>query len=70
MLHEKQELHRKFLSSQFGKTGEVFVEDSEGDFNVGYTSNYIKVYTKAPAGSFRKHILKELYKNGVKGDLL
>ena len=70
LLHEKQELHRKFMSSQLGKTGEVFVEDSEGDFNVGYTSNYIKVYTKAPAGSFRKHILKELYKNGVKGDLL
>lgn len=62
--------NRLFIDSQIGRECEVFVEDSEDGFNVGYTSNYIKVYTKAPAGSFRKHKIIAHHRNGAMGEEL
>ena len=34
-----------FLSAQCGKVYPVYLEEKDGDFYVGYTPNYIKVYT-------------------------
>lgn len=62
-----KEMSQEFLKSQIGRELDVYVEADEGDFNVGYTSNYIKVYTKAPINSFLKHKLYEIYNQGVKG---
>ena len=45
MLELKSELNKRFIESQIGYEGEVFVEDSEGEYNVGLMPNYIKVYT-------------------------
>ncbi len=70
LIEVKHRLNKKFLLSQTGKTGKVFVEDAEGDYNVGYTSNYIKVYTKAPVGSFCDHKLTEVFQNGMKGEII
>ena len=70
MLELKSKLNKRFIESQLGYEGEVFVEDSEGEYNVGFMPNYIKVYTKAPVGTFSKHKLVKYYKNGAIGEQL
>ena len=56
-----------FLSSNLDKKLTVFVEGKTADglYNYGYTSNYIKVYTKSKIGSYLPLALKKLYKDGV-----
>lgn len=61
----KDVLKKNFLSAQLGKTAEVYVEEAEGDYHTGYTSNYIKVYTCAPIHSMSACQLKEIYSEGV-----
>ena len=68
MKEVKENAIRKFIESQIGNENYVFVEESEGEYNVGHTSNFIKVYTKAPIGSFDKHVIKQFYKNGAIGE--
>ena len=70
MLELKADSNRLFVNSQIGYEGEVFVEDNEGEYNVGFMPNYIKVYTKAPVGTFAKHKLVKYYKNGAIGEKL
>ena len=70
MLELKSELNKRFIESQIGYEGEVFVEDSEGEYNVGLMPNYIKVYTTAPVGTFSKHKLVKYYSNGAIGEQL
>lgn len=70
LLRYKFMANRKFIDSQLGSECDVFVEDNEGEYNVGYTSNYIKVYTKAPIGSFFKHKIIKYYNNGAIGEEL
>lgn len=70
MLELKSELNKRFIESQIGYEGEVFVEDSEGEYNVGLMPNYIKVYTTAPVGTFSKHKLVKYYNNGAIGEQL
>lgn len=65
-----EKMKEEFLSSQIGTEHEVFIEESENDYNVGYTDNFIKVYSHAPVGSFAKHKLTEIYGEGVKGEIL
>jgi threonylcarbamoyladenosine tRNA methylthiotransferase MtaB len=68
IVSELTERHkREFLTSQLGKVKDVYVEENGGAFNTGYTSNYIKVYTRAPLKSMTPHKLNEIYKEGVKG---
>ena len=64
------ELKREFLLSQKGREVEVFVEEKDGEYFVGHTSNYIKVYTTAPSGEYIKIKIAEPFKDGVKGELL
>ncbi len=66
--NKKQEFNRIFIQSQLGKTGKVFVEENDGEYNVGYTSNYIKLYTTSPVGSFVDHKLIKYFKNGAIGE--
>ncbi len=58
-----------FLSAQCGKVYPVYLEEKDGDFYVGYTPNYIKVYTSSDGV---KRIINlrmgEIYKEGVKGN--
>ena len=70
MLKLKAESNREFICSMIGYEGNVFVEDSEGEYNVGFMPNYVKVYTKAPVGTYTKHKLVEYYKNGAIGEQL
>ena len=64
----KQSAIEKFIQSQIGKHSRVFVEENEGEYNVGHTSNFIKVYTHAPIGSYINHEIKKYYKNGAIGE--
>jgi threonylcarbamoyladenosine tRNA methylthiotransferase MtaB len=70
LIQLSQQMKNTFLSSQMGAVHEVFIEESEGDYNVGYTDNFIKVYSTAPIGSCQKHMLTEIYGEGVKGEIL
>ena len=56
-----------FLRTQLGKSLPVYAETEEDGFAVGYTPNYIKVYTKLRAGELAPVTLRELYKEGVIG---
>ncbi len=68
----KNGLREEFLKAQSGKTAEVYFEESceDTDFCGGYTSNYIKVYAPAPVGQILKVKLSQIYKDGLKGELL
>lgn len=69
VLKDKKELlNRNFIQSQLGNTSNVFVEEHDIEYNVGYTSNYIKVYTNSPIGSFVEHKLITYFKNGAIGE--
>ena len=62
----------KYLTSLLDKEYTVLSEDEENDHIVGFTENYIKVYL--PKGTKKNTILKarlkEIYNDGVKGELL
>lgn len=68
----KRKLKSDFLNSQIDKTEEVLAERSRNGMWEGYSRNYTRVYFKGNAteGQTVKVIAKELYKDGVKGDLL
>ncbi|MBO5222907.1 MAG: tRNA (N(6)-L-threonylcarbamoyladenosine(37)-C(2))-methylthiotransferase MtaB [Clostridia bacterium] len=68
LIQLSENMKNDFLSSQTGAIHEVFIEEKEGDYNVGYTDNFIKVYSLAPIGSCLKHKLTEIYGEGVKGE--
>lgn len=63
----KHLLKDKFLSKNLGRTLEVYAEDVEDGFVVGFTSNYIKVYTNLKAGELKPLRLEKKYKEGVIG---
>ncbi len=68
LLELKANLRGKFLNDNIGTTASVYVEDRDGDYNVGYTPNYIKVYSTHPCGSIADLRLSELFKDGVIGE--
>lgn len=61
LLEIKNELRMRFMTENIGETASVYIEDTEGDYNVGYTPNYIKVYSHAPCGDIVDLKLFELY---------
>lgn len=63
LLDIKNELRLRFMRKNLGSTIPVYIEDSEDDYNVGYTPNYIKVYSNAPCGDIIDLKLIELYGN-------
>lgn len=67
LLAVKRSLHKNFLDGNLGAVLPVYVEDTEGEYNVGYTPNYIKVYSNAPCGEIVDLKLTELYSDGVIG---
>ncbi len=67
------ELEIAFNQSMLGKTKKVLFEDEEDGFMVGFTDNYIKVYTdrsKVKSGDLIDVKLTELFKLGIKGEVL
>lgn len=68
LLEIRNELHGKFLTKNIGTIAPVYTEDCEGGFNVGYTPNYIKVYSNAPCGQINELHLNAIYKDGMLGE--
>lgn len=64
----KRELKVRFLQSQLHTKQEVYFEEKE-DWAVGYTRNYIKTYAPASPGDIKNILLKQIYKEGVKGEI-
>lgn len=58
----KNELKTEFLKKQIGKTLSVYAEKG----GAGHSTNYVLVYTDAPAGSVSDIKIKNLYKKGVR----
>lgn len=67
LLEIKHELIENFMRKNIGTIAPVYVEDSENGYNVGYTPNYIKVYSNAPCGEITQLKLTELFENGMLG---
>lgn len=63
----KHDLRNKFLTANLSTSAHVYVEDREHGYNVGYTPNYIKVYSSARCGEICELKLSELFCDGVLG---
>lgn len=42
----KKELRNSYLKNNIGKEQEVLIEEKQGDYFVGYSRNYVKIYTE------------------------
>lgn len=69
LLEIKNDLRTQFMTKNLNTIAPVYIEDSEGDYNVGYTPNYIKVYSLARCGDIVDLHLTKLNGNlGMFGD--
>lgn len=60
----KEELHGKFLGKNVSVPQNVLLEQSEEGYNVGYSENYIKIYTKKK-GDVLQIVPKKIFKDGL-----
>ncbi len=67
LLAVKKKCHDDFLKKNLGSVVSVYTEDSNGNYNEGYSPNYIKVYSKSPCGVISDLKLTEIYKDGIIG---
>lgn len=58
----------EFLSRQIGSVMSVYAEEMDGEFSVGHTENYIKVYSNAPVGEVSNVLIKSKYNQCLKGE--
>ncbi len=67
LLEIKKTLHDRFIADNIGSIATVYTEDLENGYNVGYTPNYIKVYSSAPCGEITTLKLTEPFADGLLG---
>lgn len=65
LLELKKYLHTEFLKKNSGLTHEVLTEEKSGDYFVGYSRNYVKIYTPRE-GKIIRCVPTVLYKDGLK----
>ncbi len=67
-----EQMKQAYLQQQLGTCQQVLFEEQQGDFSVGHTPNYIKVYAKAEAlhNQIRTVRLESLQDDGIFGTLL
>jgi len=71
LLRVKAELKEEFILKFIGKTLEFIPEETDGEYTVGYTENYIRCYVKAPFERKKsKVILKAPYADGAKAEII
>lgn len=68
LLNLKKSLHTDFLKNNTGIKHEVLIEENSGDYFVGYSRNYVKIYT-ARNGVITECVPTVLYKDGLKEDI-
>ena len=72
LMEAGEKTSEEFFKKCSGSVRTVLFEEWEGDYLVGYTDNYIKVYVKgtdADLNCFREVKLLEKYKEGMKGEI-
>ncbi len=62
-----EQMRAEFCESRLGSVAQVYAETEEDGRSVGYTSNYIKVYSDLPVGELGTVKLEKIYKEGVQG---
>ncbi len=67
MLEIKKQFHHAYLEKNLGLLMPVYVEDTNGEYNEGYTPNYIKVFSDAPCGKITTLKLSEIHNDGIIG---
>lgn len=69
LLDEGDKARKKYEQKYFGKVKEIIAEQTYEGYTDGYTDNYIRVYVEGNlcAGKTYKVVLKEFFKDGVKG---
>lgn len=66
----KQKLILKYLTNQLNKMHEVLFETQQGEYSVGHTKNYIKVYVKGKyTNEIRTIKAKGLYLDGILAEI-
>lgn len=71
ILAVKKRLKDSYINANIGKVLEVIPEDVEGEYLVGYTENYIKVYlNRKDVDSAVKVKLINAYKDGAIGEIV
>ena len=65
MAEIKKELKNSFIRQNLGVEQEVLIEENIDGYNVGYSKNYIKTYTKQ-SGEIVKVLPNELTEDGLK----
>ena len=67
----KKELKSNFINANLGKVLEVVPEDKEGEYVVGYTENYIKVYlSRSPEKKIVKVKLLSAFLEGALAEIV
>lgn len=61
----KKELRTTYLKNNIGKEQEVLIEEKQGDYFVGYSRNYVKIYLKND-GNIVTATPTEIYSDGLK----
>ncbi len=61
----KKELRTNYLKNNIGKEQEVLIEEKQGDYFVGYSRNYVKIYLKND-GNIVNVTPTEIYSDGLK----
>ena len=66
------EFKTEFLQQNLNKTHKVLIEEFNGEYSLGYTENYIYTYIqgKHKVGEIVDVKLTEIYKNGMKGEII
>ncbi len=67
LLELKRILRNDFIDKNIGTVARVYAEDTENGYNVGYTPNYIKVYSTAPRGEISDIKLTRPFDDGALG---
>ncbi len=66
-----REMNRAFLEEKLGREAPVLFEEQEGEYYIGHTPDYIKVYARGEAlhNKILPVRLEEIHSDGVKGSL-
>ena len=66
------EFKQKFFKNNVNTAHIVLIEEVDGDYSLGYTENYIYTYIKGKhcVGEIMNVELKEIYQNGMIGDII
>jgi threonylcarbamoyladenosine tRNA methylthiotransferase MtaB len=70
ILIKAETLKNLFIENNIGMTYEVLYEEKKDNLSIGYTGNYIRVYTEGNYDGILRTKLSEKFSDGVKGIIL